>query len=344
MRSLLRDGPHHGLAAAFVTALAAVAIGCTPPPPLPPPPALLADPPSTPEGTISGHGVTELDRGLALIQNERFAEGIRLIEDAMNLGVVDAEATYHLAFAHEQLGHRREAESYYLKTLQLSPNHVNSRVNLAAIYLEEPLQPAKAINVLEPAVAADPKSTDIRLNLAYAYRLRKQLDKAAEQYRKALEIEDKVAVRQMLADALFDSGDKKDVVVEMRKLLGAFEKQPKALAAYGGRFAKVGAYADCVTAFGKAIEAEPANPSYYLNRGLCRHELHDSEEAAAQDFQKASELEPRNQAAHYYLGMSRLEEKRYELAAEALEKAFRLGPYTAIGKKAHERWLKMSQK
>ncbi|MBM4357483.1 MAG: tetratricopeptide repeat protein [Deltaproteobacteria bacterium] len=321
-----------------------VTIGCEPPMPPLSPPVLVAEPPASFDGRTPGQGTTDLDRGVALVQNERYAEGARLIERAMTSGLGDGESTYYLAFAYERMGNRKEAESYYLKTLQLDPQLVNARVNLAAMYLEEPLQPAKAITVLEPAVATEPKSADIRLNLAYAYRLEKNLPKAAEHYRASLAIEDKVETRQMLVDVLFDAGDTKEVVGEMKTLLPAFAKDAKAMAAFGGRFAKVRAYADCAAAFTKALELQPKNAGYHVNRGLCRHEVGDAEAEVAKDYEAAVDLEPKNQAAWYYLGMSQLLAEERSRGIEALEKAIRLGADTAFGKKAKEKWSAVVKK
>jgi Flp pilus assembly protein TadD len=339
-RSLLRHQATSRVVA-LGASLGFIAAGCTPPKPPPPPPVLIAEPPIALDGAGSSKGETDVDRGVVLVQNERFAEGVQLIERGMAAGFGDAESAYYVAYGHERLGHRNEAENYYLKALQLEPTMVNARVNLAAIYLEEPLQPAKAIAVLEPAVASEPKSVDVRLNLAYAHRLEKNFAKAAEHYRAALAIEEKLETRQMLADVLFDAGDAKEVVVEMKKLLPSFTKNAKAMAAFGGRFAKVGAYTDCVSAFTKAIELEPRDANHYVNRGLCRHELGEPEASVAQDFEKATALDPKNQAALYYLGMSMIIVKKPGRALESFEKAVRLGGGTPFGKKAREKWEAM---
>jgi tetratricopeptide (TPR) repeat protein len=309
---------------------------------LPPPrPVLEADPLPTVDGD-PGQGATELDRGIALVQNERFADGIAMLERAIKSFPNDSQAVYHLGYAYDRTGRRREAEEGYQRALVLDPKLVSARINLGAIYLEQPQQPVKAIAALEPAIALEPKAVDLRLNLAFAYRLTKNLDKAAEHYRVALQVEDRLDTRQMLADVLFDAGKKSEAVVEMKKLLPNFSKNVKALGAYGARFAKAGAYDDCVATFTKAIALDGKDASLWLNRGLCRHELKEPEAEVAADYERAAELDPNYQPAHYYVGMALLAAKKRAKAAEAFERAYKLGRDTPVGVKAKERWDELS--
>lgn len=300
------------------------------------PAILVAEPVSMSTEVLPGQEATELDRGIALIKNERYAEGIVLVEKSTKASAPDAEITYYLALAYQNTGRKQDAEAGYRRALELDAKLVDARVNLAAIYLEEPPQPERAIEVLEPAVALDPKAADIHLNLAFAYRLVKRLDKAAEHYRGALAVEEKLETRQMLVDVLFDAGKGPEFVVEQKRIVSAFGSNPKALAAIGARFAKFDAYEECAATFSKAIALEPKEPTYYLQRGLCRHELKEPELAVAADFKKTTELDPKNQAAFYYLAMAMLGAKDMGKAVEALEKAVRLGYETPYGKKANQ--------
>lgn len=323
---------------ALVVAAVSTSVGCTPPPAAPPRPVLIAEPLPSFDGQTPGQSATDLDRGVALIQNERFAEGAALIEKAFTVGSPDAESMYYLAFAYDQLGRRKEAEATFLRTLDLDPKHVAARINLGAMYLDEPAQPARAIAVLEPAVAADPKALEVQLNLAYAHRLLKHFDKAAQHYRAALALGEKVETRQMLADVLYDGGLMNELVPELKKLVTSFSRNPKALAALGGRFAKAGAYADCVSTFTKALALDTTDATSYLNRGLCRHELKEREDLILADYERAAEADPNYQPAFYYMGMSLLLSKKLSRAAEAFERAYRLGPDTTIGRKAKSHW------
>lgn len=322
----------------FVAGLGLLLAGCEPPPPVPPRPVLIAEPLPGMENDVLGQERTDLDRGLGLIQNERYADGIALVEKALLSIKNDADAVYHLAYAYERTGRRSEAEATYMRAIAVDPKHTSSRINLAAMYLDEPARPERAVAVLEPAVALDPKATDVRLNLAYAYRLMKDYAKAVGQYRAALATEDKVQTRQMLADVLFDAGSKDELVVELQKLVPSFSKNAKALGAIAGRFAKAGSYGDCLGAAAKAIALDGNDPSFWVTRGLCRHELGESEDAVVTDFERAIEIDSKHQAAHYYAAMSYLRSKKKTKGIEALDRTMRLGLETPFGQKAKERY------
>jgi tetratricopeptide (TPR) repeat protein len=315
-----------------------LAAACTPPRRPPPRPVLIAEPLPSFDGQTPGQGATDLDRGVALVQNERYADGIALIEKAFKTLPPDAESTYYLAYAYDRSGRRKEAEATYQRSIALDPKLVEPRINLAAMYLEEPPQAAKAIAVLEPAVALDPRAIDVHLNLAYANRLLKRLDVAAQHYRAALAIQEKVETRQMLADVLYDAGKTGELVLELKKLVPSFSRNAKALAAIAGRFAKAGAYAECASTFTKAIGLDGSDASFYLNRGLCRHELKEREEDVLADFERAVEADSKFQPAHYYMAMSLLQMKKLARAAEAFERAYKLGPDTTVGRKAKAQW------
>ncbi len=308
---------------------------------VPRPPAqtvLLADPLPGLEGDVTGAQATEFDRGVALVQLERYAEGVVLLERALKPSSSDVTAIYHLGYAYEQLGRQSDAEASYLRVIALDPKFASARVNLGSLYLAAPGQELKAIQVLEPAVAFEPKAVDLRLNLAFAYGRLKNLDKAAEHYRAALASEDRVDIRQMLVDVLFDGEKMPEAIIEMRKLLPNFHKDARAMAAFGGRFAKARAFEDCVAAFTTAIQLDGNTSSYFLNRGLCRHELKTQEAEAASDYERATVLDPTYQPAFYYLGMSLLTQQRLVPAAEALLHAHNLGTTTPVGLKAKARW------
>ncbi|MBM4375029.1 MAG: tetratricopeptide repeat protein [Deltaproteobacteria bacterium] len=322
--------------AALVVATSMAA--CAAPPRKRPRPVLIAEPLPSFDGQTPGQGATDLDRGVALVQNERYADGIALIEKAFKTVTPDAESTYYLGFAYDRVGRRREAEATYQQAITLDPKLVEARMNLGAMYLEDPPQPAKALAVLEPAVAIEPRAIDVNLNLAYANRLLKRLDQAANHYRAALASQDKVETRQMLADVLYDAGKMGELVLELKKLVPAFSRNAKALAAIAGRFAKAGSYADCAVTYTKVVALDGTDASSYLNRGLCRHELKEREEDVLADYERAVEADSKFQPAHFYMAMSLMQMKKLVRAAEAFEKAYKLGPDTTVGRKAKAHW------
>jgi len=233
---------------------------------------------------------------------------------------------------------RKEAEVGYQRALALDPKLVNARINLGAMYLEDPPQPDKAIAALEPAVALEPDAADLHLNLAYAYRLGRQPEKAAAHYRTVLKADDNPDVRFMLVEVLGDAGKSDEMVAELNKLLPLYDKDVKRIAFIGMRFAKAHAFTECVDTFNKAIKLNAKDPNLWLNRGLCRHELKQDEESVADDYRKALEIDKTFQPAWYYLGVSYAAQKKRAKAVDSFERCTKLGPDTPVGKRAKEKW------
>ncbi len=319
--------------------IAALVAGCTTQPAIPPPHASLeADPPPTENGAMPGAAAGDLDRGLEYVKNEAYAQALPYLDKAVAEAPNDADAVYYLALCQDKTGKRKEAEAGYQRALSLNPKLVNARINLGAMYLEEPPEPKKAIAALEPAVALEPDASDLHMNLAYAYRLDQQLDKAAEHYRAVLKAEDNPDVRFMLVEVLSDAGKTEDMVAELNKLLVRYEKDVKRVAFIGMRFAKAHAFSECVDTFNKAIKIDGKDPNLWLNRGICRHELKQNEDQIQDDYRKAIDLDAKFQPGWYYLGMSYAGMKKRTNAVDALERCFKINEDTPVGKKAKEKW------
>jgi len=305
-----------------------------------PGPELIADPAPSDGGAGNGLGTSELDRGVAYVKLGAFDKAIAHFDKALEADPSNAQAAYYRALAYDQTGHRREAEAGYRHAIELDGKLVEARINLGAMYLEEPIQPDKAVAVLEPAVELAPQAGDARENLAYAYRLTKQLDKASEQYRKALEIADSARVQFAFADMLFEAGQREASVEHMRAALPGYRDDLKHLIMLAHRFAKAKAYQDCVAGFDAAIKLKADEPGFFLHRGLCKHSLKD-EPGARADFEQALKIDDKFAPAYYYLGMSQLLNKQRAKAAKAFQRAKKLGKGTPVGDKANKQLQKM---
>jgi Tfp pilus assembly protein PilF len=92
------------------------------------------------------------------------------------------------------------------------------------------------------------------------------------------------------------------------------------------------AYEPCIAALDKAIGMKDA-AELRVRRGLCQHGKQDEAKAQA-DFQKATQLEPKNAAAFYYLGQSHLAAKQKDQAKAAFKKAVEIDATGKVGKAA----------
>ncbi len=94
--------------------------------------------------------------------------------------------------------------------------------------------------------------------------------------------------------------------------------------AQGQALQDAGQYAPAVTAFSKALEADPSNGSIYFQRGYCRHALGEYT-AARGDFVRATELGFAPEAATYNVACGYALSGEKEVALEWLARAIEVG-------------------
>lgn len=323
------------LALGFVVAAAAAAAGCGPAPE-PVEPVLTADPPvGGAEGLQASAANTELQRAIAYIKNEKYADAKKHLEAALAEKPDHAEANYYLGLTLDQLGDKKAAEDHYKKALEADASMIEAATNLAALYLDEPARPDEAIEVLKKAIEKAPDDVNLQQNLGYAYGLKKDYANAGKAYEAALAKGENKDIRFAYGALLFEANDMPKAAEQLKKATET-TTDPPTLVTMGRMLGKAGAYADCVKAFDKALETK-TDPEWLVRRGTCKHELSD-EPGARSDFEAAIKADPKFATAHYYLGMSlSLEKKSRAPALAALEQAAKLGEGTEIGTKAKEK-------
>ncbi|HSN97405.1 MAG TPA: tetratricopeptide repeat protein [Candidatus Nanopelagicales bacterium] len=328
------------VSSARALALAGAALGlaaCGAPQQAPTEDPLVADPPAgAEEGAASGAADGELQRGIAYIKNEKYAEAKPHLVKALELKPDSAEAAYYLGVVSEGTGDRQGAEQAYQRALKSDPSLGEAALNLGALYLEEPARPDEAIAVMAPAVekAADPAR--LHQNLAYAYGLKKDHANAGKHYEAALAKGDSAELRFAYGAMLLEAKQLDKAAAQLEKALDGAPDDPALLATIGRMLGPARAYAECVRAFDRAIKLKPEVAELYVRRGTCRHELAD-EAGARADYQAAIKAEPKFAPAHYYLGMSLLVDKKVQGARAAFEQASKHGGDSEIGKKAREK-------
>ena len=107
-------------------------------------PVLVADPPLGASGNAADEGAvqTEIERGVAYIQNEKFAEAKAHFEKAISIKP-SASAWTYLGISADRTGDRAGAEKAYKSALELDPTFAEAAQNLAALYLDGGLECAR---------------------------------------------------------------------------------------------------------------------------------------------------------------------------------------------------------
>lgn len=294
---------------------------------------LVADPPEGgSEGTTKAAATTEIERASAFLQNEKYEDAKQHLEQAIATDPKNPVAHAMMGIAKEHTNDRAGAEESYKKALALDPTLVEAAQNLSALYLDDPPRPDEAIAVLKPAVA---KSQDLKLlqNLGYAYGLKHDVDKASEAYQAALAKGNDVAIHFAYGSMLFDNKQLDRAATELKKTLALVKDDAPMLATLGRMLGASKAFGDCVAAWDRAIKLKPSEPEFFVRRGTCKHELKD-EGGAQGDFQAAIKVDPKFAAAHYYLGLSLLFDKKRQSAEAELQLAASTGGDGPIGKQA----------
>jgi len=147
----------------------------------------------------------------ATIVDEVLAEVIALAPSHNELS-----AQGDLAF---RAGDLARAESYFREATNLAPNHLEHRLNLAAVLLSAG-RGDEARRVLDDAIELDPSSARAWFTLGVLRGRDGDLDGAVAAYRRALEIQpDDSGARQNLANILLRSGRPEAALSEYRRLL-----------------------------------------------------------------------------------------------------------------------------
>jgi Flp pilus assembly protein TadD len=306
-------------------------------------PPLTADPPASAAGNAADDGAvqTEIERGEAYIKNEKFAEAKVHFEKALAIKPSAGAWTY-LGVCAEKASDRPGAEKAYRSALGIDAGFVAAAQNLAALLLDDPARPDDAIAVLKPAIARSPDGQLLQ-NLAYAYGLKGDLERAGATYEAALRQGEDARARFAWGSLLRDNKQPEKAAEQFKKALAATKDDADLLQALAVMLGETHAFGDCVTAFDRAFKLKGANAEGLTHRAACKHDLKD-DAGAEQDYLEAIKANPKFAPAHYYLAILSLFQKNRLRGTVELEKAATLGAGTPLGKAARAKLDDLSKK
>jgi tetratricopeptide (TPR) repeat protein len=113
-----------------------------------------------------------LEKGHAYLTAGNYEKARVEFQNALQIAPLDAEARFENGVVDEKLGKVREAGQFYQGTLDISPDHVGARANLARLYLLGGA-PDKTLELIEPGLAKHPDDAEF-LTLRAAARLQKK--------------------------------------------------------------------------------------------------------------------------------------------------------------------------
>jgi Flp pilus assembly protein TadD len=130
------------------------------------PASAMAPAPST-EEPADGAKMSDYDRAMALIDDERYAEAVPLLQAVVKREPKNADAWSQLGFASRKSGNWKEGEGFYAKALALDPNHQEAMEYLGELYLETG-RPEQAAALLARLVKLCPDGCEARSELEEA--------------------------------------------------------------------------------------------------------------------------------------------------------------------------------
>lgn len=151
----------------------------------------------------------EVGKALQDLREKKTNDALKHLQAAQKAAPTSAEIEYLFGVYASQTADPVLANSYWMKTLQFDPKHLNALLSVGQNLLHEN-KPSEAELYLKRAADAAPSSWRAQALLAEALVLQKKDDEAIEHAQKSLEVgHDRAASAQLvLARAMIEKGDK----------------------------------------------------------------------------------------------------------------------------------------
>ena len=193
-----------------------------------------------------------------------------------------AQQAFEAGGAALRAGDKNKAAAQFARAVQLAPDNVPSRLNLASVYLDLK-QPAKAVPHLREVVRRDPNNVGVQFTLARALLADKKLDEALPYLQKTVQLAPRERqARVILAQVQFD---RKQPQESYKQWAALAQENPKDLeahmkaAALANDFLKQPAQAE--KWLRRAVSAAPRDPQPALMLGQVLLARRDARGAAA---------------------------------------------------------------
>jgi len=249
----------------------------------------------------------------------------KLVEQAVSDNPRCFQCYYSLGVLLEKEGKFAQASHAYQHALKVHPAHLQSAVNLSNLYLRLGRH-REAQMLVSAAVRAAPRDLGLRNQLAAVLLASRQYDKAAEQSKGVLLVDERnVQAMIYLAQAYYHWG--KHELAE-RILLKAKEIDDTNALIHnrlGFVYLKMDDMSSAIAAFKKATELDPNLSEAHNNLGALYNQARDYA-TATEVLRKAVALAPRFFEAYLNLGNALRGGKNFKDAEEAYRRALQVKP------------------
>ena len=234
------------------------------------------------------------------------------------------QAHNNLGMQYEYLGRFGEAEREYRRALEIKPDLIEARLNLAKLHFKLKLfNQAKAEYELLEKSPLGPKAAEVQNNLGNVYEVTGDLDRAILKYNQALKLDPRLKFTHFNLARIYFT--KRELGVAVDEILASLEIPGKPDAAYRKiieDFLSSSGYVDSVADFYNNLGINFAKQNYWL--------------VAVSAFSCALDLNPNSCDYYYNLGLAYLNLGEKLKASYALKQVLRISPNHIRGKRLME--------
>lgn len=273
--------------------------------------------------------------GLAHLALNDFKRAIKALEQLVQKDAESLDGKLLLARAYRGANETAKAKELLDKAILAQPDEPTLRAERGALARSQD-EATVAIEHYGKAVELAPTDASLRFNLAESLQKASRLDEAIAGYRKALELDSELtAARVNLGKALAEKG----LFGEAKEILVAVSKDTldDAEAHYnlGVILMREGNASSAVKEFERTLAITPRHAQALNNLGVAWDAMADTKKAL-EYFRKATQADPTFAEAFFNTGMSFMKLNKPNEATRAFEAALKLepastGPYVQLG-------------
>ncbi len=252
------------------------------------------------------------------------AQALEYLQKAETGGKVTAETREMAGAAYAMLGKNDAAEASLRKSLELDPGRESASISLVRVYLAKQ-DPAKALELCDAMVAANPKSVKALILRAELAQRMNDAGRALDLYRKAAEISPKDEnIRYMLGSLLLQLGKNSEAEAVIASMRSDYKSSARLFMLEGMYAYQTGKFKEAAGFFQNSIDLSPSLEGYY-RLGLAQNRLGNRESAISQ-LRKVLDFSPRHAASLRLMATILLEQGRTEDARLEAEKLLQFYP------------------
>jgi tetratricopeptide (TPR) repeat protein len=233
------------------------------------------------------------------------------------------------AYQHHLAGRYADAARGYQALLEREPDHANA-LHLFGVLHQQCGYPARAVELIERAVALRPDVAPYHANLAEAHRALGHAERAADCCRTALRLQPNYPeATNNLGLALHDLGRYEEAVAQFDAALALLPTSARTHNNRGSSLREQGKEAEALEAFREAVRLDPTLAPALANLGQILINLDQPAEGLVH-CREAVRLQPNLPAAHNNLGNALRALQKWSEARDAYAEAIRLEPRLAV--------------